>query len=122
MITALAAETLSVSLLAWMPLAASVSLSALLTMILLPAAILRARQSPLFAATTLAMLAMVWRGEAWKTVFLQSEQQVLELQQPQEQRVPSKPKYLTLALLPVRDDSHCASRQFLDEEVQEDRR
>lgn len=70
LITALAVETLSVTLLAWLPLAASVSLSALLTVILLPVAILRARQSPLFAAMTLAMLAMVWRGEAWKTVFL----------------------------------------------------
>ena len=87
MITALAAETLSGCLLARMSIRASVTLAGILTVILLPWAILRARQSPLFAAMTLAMLLMVWRGEAWKTVFLQAEQEVLELQQ-QQQRPP----------------------------------
>lgn len=67
-------------ILAWMPLALSVTLSVLLTVIVLPVAILRARRSVSFAAMTLAMLAMLWRGEAWKTVFLQSERQVSELQ------------------------------------------
>ena len=38
---------------------------------------------------TLAMLAMLRRGEAWKTVFLQSEQQVLELQQQQRPPIES---------------------------------
>ena len=47
-----------VSVLAWMSIPASVTL----------------------AAMTLAMLAMLWRGEAWKMVFLQSEQRVSELQ------------------------------------------
>jgi hypothetical protein len=80
MITALAAETLSGSLLAWMSIRVSVTLSGILTVILLPWALLSFRGSASFAWMTLAMLAMLWRGEAWKTVFLQSEQQVLELQ------------------------------------------
>src|SRR5207302_1871612 len=84
-----------ITVLAWMPLAASVTLSALLTAILLPAAILKARQSPEFAATTLLAVAMLWRGEAWKAVFLQSEQQVLELQQQQQPHTSSKTKYST---------------------------
>ena len=80
MITALAVETLLVSVLAWMSIQASVTLAAILTMILLPWALVRVRRSLTPAATTLTMLAMLWRGEAWKTVFLQSEQRVSELQ------------------------------------------
>ena len=57
MITALAVETLLVSVLAWMSIQASVTL----------------------AAMTLAMLAMLWRGEAWKTVFLRTEAQLSQL-------------------------------------------
>jgi hypothetical protein len=68
-----------------MPLQVSVTLATVLTLVLLPWALLSARRSPNFALMTLAMLAMLWRGEAWKTVFLQSEQQVSELQQRQEQ-------------------------------------
>jgi len=106
MITALAVETLLVSALAWMPLQVSVTLGTVLTLILLPWALLSARRSLGFALMTLAMLAMLWCGEAWKTVFLQSGQQVSELQQRQEQRASSKPKYLTLAPLPACDDAH----------------
>ena len=73
-----------------MSLKLSLSLSALLTAILLPVAILRARQSVLFSAMTLAMLGMMWRAEAWKTVYLQSERQLLEQRQPQ--RPPISPK------------------------------
>ena len=95
LITALAADTL----LAWMPLWASAALSGLLTIFLLSAAILRARQSPDFAGMTLAMILMLWRGEAWKTVFLQSEQQVLELQQRQ------RPLALSTIKCPTQDQS-----------------
>jgi hypothetical protein len=51
MITALAVETLLVSVLAWMSIQASVTL----------------------AAMTLAMLAMMWRGETWKYECLRLE-------------------------------------------------
>jgi hypothetical protein len=54
-----------------------VTLAAILTVILLPWALVTARRSLSLAGMTLAML---WRGEAWKTVFLQSEQRVLELE------------------------------------------
>ena len=125
MITALAAETLSVSLLAWMSIRASVTLAGILTVILLPWAILRARQSLSLAAMTLAMLLMLWRGEAWKTVFLQSEQQILELQQPQQPRTSSKIKYSTPDSSLVRDAARrvlpYASPQFPAEAVGEDR-
>ncbi len=65
-----------VSVLAWMSIQASVTLAA----ILLPWALVTVRRSLSLLATTLAMLAMLWRGKAWKTVFLQSEQRVSELQ------------------------------------------
>src|ERR1700716_265759 len=48
------------------PLAVSVTLAALLTVILLPWAFLTARRSVPLAAMTLAMLLMTWRGETWK--------------------------------------------------------
>ena len=85
MITALAAETLLVSVLAWMSIQASVTLASILTVILLPWALVRVRRSPGFAWMTLAMPAMLWRGEAWETVFLQSERQVSELQRQLQQ-------------------------------------
>ncbi len=126
MITVLAVETLSVSVLAWMPLQVSVTLATVLTPVLLPWALLSVRHSLAFALMTLAMLAMLWRGEARKTVFLQSEQQVSELQQRQEQRASSKPKYLTLAPLPACDDAHRVLPQvlhpFLAEEFEETHR
>ena len=109
MITALAVETLLVSVLAWMSIQASVTLAAILTVILLPWALLSMRQSPGFAWMTLAMLAMLWRGEAPKAVFLQSEQQVLELQQRQQPHTSSKIKCSTLGSLLVRDDVHCVT-------------
>jgi len=88
---ALAAETLSGCLLAWMSIRASVTL----TVILLPWAPLSFRGSASFAWMTLAMLAMLWRGEAWETVFLHSKQQALELQQRQQLRTSSKIRYPT---------------------------
>ena len=83
--TVLAAEALS----GFLSLRVSVTLAALLTVILLPWALLSFRGSASFGWMTLAMLAMLWRGEAWKTVFLQSEQQVLELQQQQRPPIES---------------------------------
>ena len=64
MITALAVETLLVSVLAWMSIQASVTLAAILTVILSPWALVRVRRSLTLAAMMLAMLAMLWRGEA----------------------------------------------------------
>jgi len=83
--TVLAAEALS----GFLSLRVSVTLAALLTVILLPWALLSFRGSASFGWMTLAMLAMLWRGEAWKTVFLQSEQQVLKLQQQQRPPIES---------------------------------
>ena len=83
--TVLAAEALS----GFLSLMVSVTLAALLTVILRSWALLSFRGSASFAWMTLAMLAMLWRGEAWKTVFLQSEQQVLELQQQQRPPIES---------------------------------
>jgi hypothetical protein len=117
MITALAAETLLVSVLAWMSIQASVTLAAILTVILLPWALLSMRQSAGFAWMTLAMLAMLWRGEAWKTVFLQSEQQVLEPQQRQQPHTSSRTEYSIPDSLLACDDARCVLRcvstQFL---------
>ena len=126
MITALAAETLLVSELAWMPRQVSVKLATVLRSVLPPWALLSARRSPGFALMTLAMPAMLRLGEAPKTLFLQSEQHISELQQQQEQRASSKSKYLTLAPSleygGARRVRPCASPQSLDEEIQEDRR
>jgi len=72
------------------PLAVPVTLAALLTVILLPWALLTVRRSASLAGMMLAMLAMAWRGESWKAVFLKSEQRVLELQQQRLQ--PNAPK------------------------------
>jgi hypothetical protein len=68
--------------LAWMSIQASVTLAALLTALLFPWAIWTARRSPTLAGMTLAMLGMVWRGEAWKTVYLRvADQPCQSLQQ-----------------------------------------
>jgi hypothetical protein len=62
-----------------LPLQLSMTLTTLLTAGLLPVAIVKARRSPWFAAMTLAMLAMLWRGEGWKAAFLEIEEQVSQL-------------------------------------------
>jgi hypothetical protein len=61
-----------------LPLKASVTLAAILTAAL---AFLTFRQAADFVLVTVLAIAMLWRGEAWKTVFLQSEQRVSELEQ-----------------------------------------
>jgi len=53
-----------------MSIRASVTLAGILTVILLPWAIVRARQSLSLAAMTLTMLGMTWRGETWKYVLV----------------------------------------------------
>lgn len=106
-------------ILAWMPLALSVTLSVLLTVILLPTAILWARRSPSFAAMTLAMLAMLWRGEAWKTVFLQSERQVLELQRQLRQPSASSAISFDQNKLFPRDGVHCVLPRALPQSLVE---
>jgi hypothetical protein len=99
-----------ITVLAWMSLKLSLSLSALLTAILLPVAILRARESVLFSAMTLAMLGMMWRAEAWKTVYLQSERQLLEQRQPPQPQISPKTEfsYQSRTLLDV--GARCAPR------------
>jgi hypothetical protein len=47
----------------------------------LPMAIVKVRQAPAFAGMTVAMLGMLWRGEAWKTVCLAEEAQLSQLLQ-----------------------------------------
>lgn len=59
-----------------LPLKLSVTLAALLTLGLLPVALSKIRRSPEFALMTLAMLGVLWRGEAWKTVCLAEEAQL----------------------------------------------
>jgi hypothetical protein len=53
-----------ITVLAWMPLRVSVTLAGILTAILLPWALLSIRRSVDFAWMTMAMLLMLWRGEA----------------------------------------------------------
>ena len=60
--------------LAWMPLAASVMPSAILSLTLMFLAWQRLTWFVAFVA-----VAVIWRGEAWKAVFLESAQQLSEL-------------------------------------------
>src|SRR2546430_1105062 len=84
LITALAAATL----LAWMSLWASLTLSAILTVILLPWALLSLRRSAGFAWTALALIAMTWRAETWKALCLIQEEQLCRLQPQCRQLLP----------------------------------
>jgi hypothetical protein len=69
--------------LAWMSVQMSATLAALLTAFLLPWALLKVRRSATLAGMTLAMLGMLWRGEAWKMVYLRvANQPCQSLQQP----------------------------------------
>jgi hypothetical protein len=61
--------------LAEMSLRASVTLAVLATVIWLPVALLSVRRSA-WAWMTFAMIGMLWRGEAWKTVSLAEEAQL----------------------------------------------
>ena len=116
----LAAETLLVSVLAWMPLQVSVTLATVLTLVLLQWALLSMRRSIGLAWMTIAMLGMLWRGEAWKTVYLAEEAQAF-----QEQRLSPKTTSNRQVSLPVYAGvQHVlprASFQFLVEPAQEDR-
>jgi hypothetical protein len=57
---------------------ASLTLSILATVIWLPWALLSVRRSA-WAWMTVAMLAMLWRGESWKALYLIQEAQVSQL-------------------------------------------
>jgi hypothetical protein len=92
--------------LAWLALPASVTLAGLLTVILLPWALWTARRSLALSAMTLAMLAMTWRDEAWKTVFLQSEQRVSELQRQLPQPISSNIESSNLGIVLLCAVSH----------------
>jgi hypothetical protein len=98
-----------ITALAWMSLRASLTLSGILTAILLPCTILMARRSLSLAGMTLAMLAMLWRGEAWKTVFLQSERRVSELELQLQPPVSPKTESESLGRLILCADPHFAS-------------
>jgi hypothetical protein len=72
LITVLAAEALSGCL----SLRASVMLASILTVTMLPWALAMVRRSPFLSAMTLAMIGMLWRAEAGKTVCLAEEVQL----------------------------------------------
>jgi hypothetical protein len=96
-----------ITALAWMTLRASVTLAAILTAILLPLAVLMARRSLALSGTMLALVAMTWRAEAWKTVFLQSEQRVSELQRQLPPPISSSTGSSSLGLLIPRAADRC---------------
>jgi hypothetical protein len=100
MITALAAAILSASLLAWLPLRVSLTLAGLLTVFLLPLALMTARRSVPFAAMTLAMLGMMWRGETWKALCLKQSAQMYQLQRQYRQPSPKTVYFSQEASLP----------------------
>lgn len=106
MTTALAAEALS----GLLSLRASVTLASFLTAILLPWALVKARRSASLATMTLVMLVLLWRGEAWKTVCLQSEQRVSLEGQPRR-RISSNKGWSSPGSLTPRAGDHFASRE-----------
>jgi hypothetical protein len=75
-----------IMVLAWLPLKESVTLSGILTVALLALAL---RTSFWCYLSTGVAILMIWRGEAWKTVFLQSEQRVSELEQQLQKPISS---------------------------------
>ncbi len=74
-------------ILALLPLKVSLTRSAILAAALL---LLAFRQAADFVLVTVLAIAMLWLGEVWKSLFLQSEQQLSELRQ--QQSPPSAPK------------------------------
>jgi hypothetical protein len=68
--------------LAWLPLPVSVTLCSILSVTLIASAIVSEWRSWTLSAMALVAILMIWRGEAWKAVFLQAEQQVSELRLP----------------------------------------
>jgi hypothetical protein len=74
--------------LAWLSIQASMTLAAILTVILLPWALLKARRSPTLVGVTLVMLGMTWRGEAWKAGCLSAEAQLSQSSQQSRQSLP----------------------------------
>ena len=74
-------------ILALLPLKVSLTRSAILAAALL---LLAFRQAADFVLVTVLAIAMLWLGKVWKSLFLQSEQQLSELRQ--QQSPPSAPK------------------------------
>jgi hypothetical protein len=118
-ITALAVETLLGSLLAWMSIQASVTLSVVLTASLL---LLAFRERALFWLVTVVAIGMLWRGESWKALCLLQEEQMSRLP-PQCRQLLTKTRYSTPDLLIARDGAHHVPpqvlRPFLAEEFEE---
>ncbi len=88
-----------ITALAWLPLRVSLTLVALLTVVILPWALLTMRRSAMPAAMALAMVGMMWRGEAWKTVYLREQAQLFQCLQ----QLP-KTAFFDPSTLPLRDE------------------
>jgi hypothetical protein len=69
-----------ITALAWMTIQASMTLAALLTVILLPWAM----RSLVLLGTVLELVRMTWRVEAWKAACLEAGRQLSERQPPQQ--------------------------------------
>jgi hypothetical protein len=95
--------------LAFLPLKVSVTLAALLTVILLPWALLTVKRAALLSMTMLARIGVTWRAEAWKTVYLESERRVSELQRQQPLHTSSKIRFYDLVC-----ESDCGVSRFPD--------
>jgi hypothetical protein len=84
-----------------MTLKASVMLAAILTVAL---SVLALRESFWCYVSTGVAILMIWRGEAWKAAFLESEQRVSELQRQLRQPISSSRESLSPDSL-IRDDA-----------------
>jgi hypothetical protein len=89
--------------LALLPMKVSLTIAALLTVGLLPWALL--------SAMTLAMLGMVWRGEAWKAAYHEIEAQVSQLPPQCRQLLPKTASIGQCQSLPYAED-HYVFAQF----------
>ena len=75
--------------LAWLPLQVSVTLCLILSATLIVSGAVSERRSWTLSAMTLIAVLMIWRGEAWKAIFLQSERQLSELQRQLQKPISS---------------------------------
>lgn len=72
-----------ITALAWLPLQVSVTLCLILSVTLIVSAAVSEWRSWTLSAMTLLAVLMIWRGEGWKMLFLQSERRLSELQSRQ---------------------------------------
>ena len=93
MITALAVETLLVSVLAWMSIQASVTLAAILTVTLIASAAVSELRSWTLSAMTLVAVLIIWRGEARKKSISAIRATIMELQQQQQKPISSNVEF-----------------------------